>query len=136
MSARPLLTGRLAISAISPLYVDRFGRSLRFCHPAFKKYYRNEIYYILFLKLFSIRSNNKLYYIWFCIIIIILELVYRLVNRRRDQLNPYVWFIYNKYFKSRISLTSKWKIIFVCIKVRIKFKTNDVTVGLHYLYLT
>ena len=26
------LTGRLAISAKSPLFVDRFVRSLRFCH--------------------------------------------------------------------------------------------------------
>ena len=31
----PSLTGRLAISAISLLFVDGFGRSLRFCHLEF-----------------------------------------------------------------------------------------------------
>ena len=31
------LTGRLAISAISPLFEDRFGRSLQFCHLQFDK---------------------------------------------------------------------------------------------------
>ena len=29
------LTGRVAVSAISPLFEDRFGRSLRFCHLEF-----------------------------------------------------------------------------------------------------
>ena len=40
-SHRHSLTGRLAISAISLLFVDRFGRSLRFCHLEFVK---EEIY--------------------------------------------------------------------------------------------
>ncbi len=31
------LTGHLAISALSPLFVDRFGRSLLFCHQEFDK---------------------------------------------------------------------------------------------------
>ena len=35
MSQTHSLTGRLAILAISPLFVDRFGRSLLFCHLEF-----------------------------------------------------------------------------------------------------
>ncbi len=31
------LTGRLSSLTISPLYVDRFGRSLRFCYLEFDK---------------------------------------------------------------------------------------------------
>ena len=31
------LTGRIAISAISPLFLDRFGRSLQFYHLEFYK---------------------------------------------------------------------------------------------------
>ncbi len=36
-SVTPSFPGRLAISDISPLFVDRFGRSLRFCHLEFDK---------------------------------------------------------------------------------------------------
>ena len=36
-SVKPSLAGRLAISALSPLFVNRFGRSLRFCHLEFNK---------------------------------------------------------------------------------------------------
>ncbi len=36
-SHRQSLMGRLAVSAISPLFVDRFGLSLRFCHLEFDK---------------------------------------------------------------------------------------------------
>ena len=36
-SVTPLLAGRLAISAIPPLFVDRFGRSLWFCYLEFDK---------------------------------------------------------------------------------------------------
>ena len=37
MSQTHSLMGSLAFSSISPLFMDRFGRYLRFCHPEFYK---------------------------------------------------------------------------------------------------
>ncbi len=48
MSQTDFLKGRLASSSISPLFVDRFGRSLRFC-PLYFEYDANSD---------DFRSNN------------------------------------------------------------------------------
>ncbi len=47
------LTRRLAISYISPLFVERLGRSLRFCHLEFKKE-----------AIYDSRKKKKTRYIW------------------------------------------------------------------------
>ncbi len=39
-----LTASRLALSPISPLFVDRFGRSLQFCHLEFDKEAISDVY--------------------------------------------------------------------------------------------
>ncbi len=59
MSQTHSVTGRLVVSAISTLSVDRFGRSLRFCNLEFESFLMISLQITVFLGEGSFLSDNR-----------------------------------------------------------------------------